>query len=126
MIVYLFQVKGLVAQLIKVKDVSTATALEVAAGNKVNIYNLKWLYIGGGGVGLRWRSGQSARLSPLRLRVRFSVIPSRTQCSTHVKRVSQHSAEGRGFSPPARFLPTGKLTEWVRINTDREVKSQLL
>jgi chromosome segregation ATPase len=28
-------VKGLVAQLIKVKDVSTATALEVAAGNRV-------------------------------------------------------------------------------------------
>ena len=51
MIVYLFQVKGLVAQLIKVKDVSTATALEVAAGNKVNIYDLRWLYIGGGGGG---------------------------------------------------------------------------
>ena len=24
---------------------------------------------------------------------------ARTQCSTHVKRVSQHSAESRGFSP---------------------------
>ena len=24
---------------------------------------------------------------------------TRTQCSTHVKRVSQHSAESRGFSP---------------------------
>ncbi len=44
---------------------------------------------------------------------------ARTQCSTHVKRVSQHSAESRGFSP-------GKLTGWVRINTVREVKSQLL
>ena len=31
--------KGLVAQLIKVKDVSTATALEVAAGNRVTINN---------------------------------------------------------------------------------------
>ncbi len=26
---------------------------------------------------------------------------TRTQCSTHVKRVSQHSAESRGFSPGA-------------------------
>ncbi len=26
---------------------------------------------------------------------------TRAQCSTHVKRVSQHSAEGRGFSPGA-------------------------
>ncbi len=24
---------------------------------------------------------------------------TRTQCSTHVKRVNQHSAESRGFSP---------------------------
>ena len=26
---------------------------------------------------------------------------TRTQCSTHVKRVSHHSAESRGFSPGA-------------------------
>ncbi len=26
---------------------------------------------------------------------------TRTQCSTHAKRVSQHSAESRGFSPGA-------------------------
>ena len=26
---------------------------------------------------------------------------TRAQCSTHVKRVSQHSAESRGFSPGA-------------------------
>ena len=26
---------------------------------------------------------------------------TRAQCSTHVKRVSQHSAESRGFSPSA-------------------------
>ena len=26
---------------------------------------------------------------------------TRTQCSTHVKRVNQHSAESRGFSPGA-------------------------
>ena len=26
---------------------------------------------------------------------------TRTQCSTYVKRVSQHSAESRGFSPDA-------------------------
>ncbi len=37
---------------------------------------------------------------------------TRVQCSTHVKRVSQYSAESR------RFPPTGKLTGWVRINTD--------
>ena len=53
-------------------------------------------------------SGQSARLSPPRLRVRFSVHENvlnvtRTQCSTHGKRVSQHSAESRGFSPGAPF-----------------------
>ncbi len=44
---------------------------------------------------------------------------TRTQCSTHVKRVSQHSAESRGFSPGAPFPP--ELTGWVRINTAREV-----
>ena len=31
-----------------------------------------------------------------------------------------------GFLRALRFPPTGKLTGWVRINTDREVKSQLL
>ncbi len=36
---------------------------------------------------------------------------TRSQCSTHVKRVSQHSAESRGFSPGAP--PTGKLIGWV-------------
>ena len=39
---------------------------------------------------------------------------TRTQCFAHVRRVSQHSAESCG------------LTGWVRINTAREVKSQLL
>ena len=28
---------------------------------------------------------------------------TRAQCSTHVKRVSQHSAESRGFSPGVPF-----------------------
>ncbi len=51
---------------------------------------------------------------------------TRTQCFTHVKRVSQHSAESRGFFRALRFPPTGKLTGGVRINTAREVKSQLL
>ena len=51
---------------------------------------------------------------------------TRTQCSTHVKRVSQHSAESRRFSPGAPVSSHRKLTGWVRINTDREVKSQLL
>ena len=31
-----------------------------------------------------------------------------------------------GFLRALRFPPTGKLTGWFRINTDREVKSQLL
>ena len=36
---------------------------------------------------------------------------TRAQCSTHVKRVSQHSlAESRGFLRALRFPPTGKLT----------------
>ncbi len=30
---------------------------------------------------------------------------TRAQCSTHVKKVSQHTAESRGFSPG--FLPQG-------------------
>ncbi len=31
---------------------------------------------------------------------------TQTQCSTHVKRVSQHSAESRGFTPAlSDFLP---------------------
>ncbi len=60
----------------------------------------------------RWRSGQSARLSPLRLRVRFS---ART-----------FSMKVVGFLRALRFPPTGKLTGWVRISTDKEVKSQLL
>ena len=55
---------------------------------------------------------------------------TRTQCSTHVKRVSQHSAESRGFFPVSgsalRFPPTRKLTGRVRINTDKEVNTQLL
>ena len=39
------------------------------------------------------------------------VNASRTQCSTHVKRVkvSQHSAESRGFSSGAPVRPTGKV-----------------
>ncbi len=46
---------------------------------------------------------------------------TRAQCFTHVKRVSQVV----GFLRALRFPPTGKLTGWVRINTDRKVKSQL-
>jgi hypothetical protein len=40
-----------------------------------------------------------------------------------VKRVSQRSAESRGFSPgaPISFHMQGKLTGWVRINTVRDV-----
>ena len=44
-----------------------------------------------------------------------------------MKRVSQRSAESRGFSPGLRFLPQGKLTGWVRINMHmvKKVISQL-
>ncbi len=80
---------------------------------------------------LRWRSDHIARLSPLH-EVAGSILSedifnvTQAQCSTHVRRVSQHSAESRGFSPSTPVPPTGKLTGWVRINADREVKSQLL
>ena len=80
--------------------------------------------------GLRWRSGQSARLSPLRLRVRFSartfsmlLEPSALlMCNESVNTLPKVV----GFLRALRLPPTGKLTGWVRINTDREVKSQLL
>ncbi len=49
---------------------------------------------------------------------------TRTQCSTHVKRVSQHSAESRGFSPGAP-VSSHKEVDRVGTNTDRKVKSQL-
>ena len=49
---------------------------------------------GCGSCGLRCRSRQSKRLSPLSSWVRFSL-------RTHVKRVCQRSAERRGFSPGA-------------------------
>ncbi len=48
----------------------------------------------------------------------LNVTPA--QCSTHVKRVSQHYEFSLGTPV------SSQLTGWVRINTDREVKSQLL
>ena len=70
------------------------------------------------------RSGQSARLSPLRLRVRFL---ARTQCSTQCYsspvlyscEKSQSNGVNTlpkvvGFVRALRFPPTGKLTGWVR------------
>ncbi len=37
--------------------------------------------------------------------------------STHVKRVSQHSAESRGFSPGAPVSSQGScMTGWVRVS----------
>ena len=52
---------------------------------------------------------------------------TRAQCSTHVKRASQHSLpKVVGFLRVLRFPPTGKLTGWVRINTDREVKISIV
>ncbi len=41
---------------------------------------------------------------------------TRTQCSTHVKRVSQHSAESRGFSPGA---PVSSHRKVDRVGQDK-------
>jgi hypothetical protein len=61
-------------------------------------------------LGLRWRSRQSKRLSPLSLWVSFSL-------QTHVKRVSQRSAECCGFSPGAPVSSHKESWQgWVRIN----------
>ncbi len=58
---------------------------------------------------MEWRSGQStlrsgavvtSEVAGSNLRENFLNV-TRAQCSTHVKRVSQHSAESRGFSPGA-------------------------
>ncbi len=79
--------------------------------------------------GLRWRSGESAHLSPLRWQVRFSVRTfSMLLEPTQVDRVSQHSAESCGFvSGYSGLLPQGSCQGGLGINTDREVnKSQLL
>ena len=75
-------------------------------------------------------SGQSARLSPPRLRVRFSVHENvlnvtRTSAPLMGKESVNTLSKVVGFLRGLRFPPTGKLTGWVRINTDREVKSQL-
>ena len=51
---------------------------------------------------------------------------TRTQCFTHVKELVNTLPKVVGFLRALRFPPTGKLTGWVRINTAREVKSQLL
>ena len=42
-----------------------------------------------------------------------------TQCFTHVKRVSQHSAESHGFSPGAPVSSHREVDRVVRINTCR-------
>ena len=51
---------------------------------------------------------------------------TRTQCSIHVKRVSQHSAESRGFSPGAPVSSHREVDTVGYDITDREVKSELL
>ncbi len=52
---------------------------------------------------------------------------TRTQCSTHVeKKLVNTLPKVVSFLRALQFPPTGKLTGWVRINTAREVKSQLL
>ncbi len=46
------------------------------------------------------RSPFTSEVAGLILSENFLIV-TRTQCSTHVKRVSQHSTESRGFSPGA-------------------------
>ena len=71
-------------------------------------------------MGLRWRSGQSARLSPLRLRVRFSVRMSPEPSALLMRKESVNTLpKGASFLRALRFPSTRKLTGWVRINTDR-------
>ena len=80
-------------------------------------------------MGFRWHSGQCARLSPLRLQVRFSMGTFSVLLEpSDVKRVSQLNTLPKvvRFLQALRFPPTGKLIGWVTTNTDREVKSQLL
>ncbi len=72
--------------------------------------------------GLRWRSGQSARLSPLRLRVRS---PVRTLLEPSASLTPKELVNTLPKVVALQFPPTRKLTGWFRINTDREVKSQL-
>ena len=70
---------------------------------------------------------QWSKRSPFTSEVAGSILSenflnvTRTQCSTHVKKVCQRSAESRGFFRALRFPPTGKLTGWARINTIRKV-----
>ncbi len=61
---------------------------------------------------------QWSERSPLTSEVAGSILSenflnvTRTQCYTHVKRVSQHSAESRGFSPGT---PVSSHREVVKI-----------
>ncbi len=41
---------------------------------------------------------------------------TRTQCSTHANRVSQHYRKSSVFSGYSGFLPQGMLTGWVEIS----------
>ena len=78
-------------------------------------------------VGLRWRSGQSARLSPLRLRVRFSVrtFSMLLEPSAPLMRKESVNTPSKvvGFLWTLPFPLTGKLTGWVRINTVNHIVS---
>ena len=58
-------------------------------------------------MGLRWCSGQTTRLSPLRFRVRSPVSWTRTQSSFEKSKVN-------ALPKVVGFLPQGKLTGWDR------------
>ena len=51
---------------------------------------------------------------------------TRTQRSTHVKRVSQHSAESRGFSPGAPVSSHREVDRVGWLNTVRKVKTSIV
>ena len=70
------------------------------------VRNLDFFHLVGFGGAVNGASvAQWSERSPFTSEVAGSILSenflnvTRTQCSTHVKRVSQHSAESRGFSP---------------------------
>ena len=69
-------------------------------------------------MGLRWCSGQTTRLSPLRFRVgspvRFILMWTRTQSSCE-KSIVNTLPKVVGFLRVLRFSSHGKLTGWVRF-----------
>ncbi len=75
---------------------------ELITTNRLTDYHscFAWLKIGASVAQWSERSPFTSEVSGSILRENFLNV-TRTQCSLHVKRVSQHFAESRGFSPGA-------------------------